>query len=95
MYDRAEQEYFSKVGVQGELEYKEPLEKRYGDKYFEYILRDRYKDEDKKSRQFLYQLRKSDTGKHNSRGMLELAQKEGYRLPQREYLELVGKSHKN
>lgn len=60
MYDKAESQYFEKVGVQGELEYEEPLEKRYGDRYFEYILRDRYKDDDKRTRAFLYQIRKSN-----------------------------------
>jgi len=60
MYEKMEQGYFRKLGMLGEVEFQQPLIKRYGDRYFEYILRDRYKDDDKSSYAYLYQVRPGD-----------------------------------
>jgi hypothetical protein len=42
----------------GEIEYRQPLNKKYGNRYFEFLMRDRYKDEKKSNNAFVYQIKK-------------------------------------
>lgn len=96
MYDKMEKHYFRKLGLLGEVEFQQPLVKRYGDRYFEYMLRDRYKDDDKSTHAYLYQVRQGEDSQQPTELEMSASStafdnaEQGFRLAHPQYMELLG-----